>query len=252
MLRALISLVFLVLSSGIPQQQPAGLAEADAMKMLYQSYDDKLKAYVWASPQIPDGLCYFDFYSGQPLFVTAYKSWQVQEGGNSKVYLVTSAQPDDPSWGKHPDAPLVGVAVFTRDGSNWRIELQNSALGCFGTLGSPAGISLVQWADNIHALRIDSSSTNQGETSGDILLLAPVSGSFKKILELRQSYYDDCVAGVVECLHTETTLQFVQKSGSDYYDLQVTTTDKNAAGTTSKTQLYRFDGQKYVEPGESS
>src|SRR5262249_6211181 len=153
-------LVIIALSSPVSQRRPVSLTEAAAMQMLYADYDSTRKSYLWSNPEIPDGLCNFEFYSGQAFIVTPVNMWPVQENGFSKVYLVTTAQPNDRSWGSHPDAPLIGVAVFKQEDGNWHIEWQNRALGCFGSLGNAAPVSLVRWAENSHAVRIDPAFTN--------------------------------------------------------------------------------------------
>jgi len=216
------------------------------MKMLYADYDTSRKAYVWKNPQIPDGLCDFQFYSGDSFVVTADKFWQIEEGGQQKAYLITSAQPDNPSWGAHTEAPLLSVSIFRRDRLNWRIDIQNSALGCFGTFGTAPPVGLLRWGANNYALRVDPVFTNMGETIASTLVFAPLNGRFKKILELSQSHYDDCTADTAGCSRTDSKLHFLPKAGEPYYDLQVITTDTAAGRTGSRTQLYRFNGDKYA------
>src|SRR5579884_2785872 len=142
---SMISALFVTLVAGVPQPPPAALTQDSAMKMLYADYDTSRKAYVWKNPQIPDGLCDFQFYSGDSFVVTADKFWQIEEGGQQKAYLITSAQPDNPSWGAHTEAPLLSVSIFRRDRLNWRIDIQNSALGCFGTFGTAPPVGLLRW-----------------------------------------------------------------------------------------------------------
>lgn len=229
---------------------------AQAMRMLYGNYDVKKQISVASLPK--DKLSLPGAGEG-PLTVRPLFHAFLSDGGVQSFMLVTYAVP--PAYGCHGCAPVIGMAVYSQKGLNWKMDASNRAVTLAGGWGEPPkDVKLVQIGPNRHGVQVTDVGGGQGETTTVLKLLIPWNGAVNLGLERIVADDDSGDCGPEEslpCYANRRTLTFIPNEKGEYYnlelklmgtDLPVSDADnsKRARKVTGVESL-KFENGKYVQ-----
>jgi hypothetical protein len=188
-----------------------------ALELLYGPYDEGSKAAAWQDASVPADLPWRDnlqLVPGKVLVVTGAATFDLSEGGRQKKVLVTNAVPD--GGGCHACTGLLGVAVFTKDGSNWRVESNSPYVASMGAMGSVGDrFEWVSAGDDSYALIVTGEDMHQGyQTVSTTAFVRAKDGSLSPAI-------DDADTGASdqESLSAQTT--FLKGKNAVHYDVKV-------------------------------
>ncbi|MGB7233507.1 MAG: hypothetical protein WBD19_17690, partial [Candidatus Acidiferrum sp.] len=154
---------------------------AQAMKMFYGNYDPGKNASVTSIPRDKTSLpgpgdvqmtvkTLFSSLSGNP--------------GQREFVLLTYAAPSREGYDCHACAPVIGMAVFSEEGSKWSMDASNRSVCISGAFGNPSkNIEIVQIGRRQLAAKIIDVGGGQGETTAVLQLLVPWRGTLNLALQ---------------------------------------------------------------------
>ena len=184
------TLILFVMSFGamglLQAQEP--LSQDAALKQIYSQYDaEKQTAHAsWVCEkdrEIPVWPCSDEF---KTVSVSVLLMSQVVEDGTKKIYLATSAIPNDAMWGGfhcHVCRPAIGVGVFAWQSRNWVLKSVNPAVGAYSGYGYPPGVELVQIGPEKHGLMLSADDLTHGRYASFKVLLAPLRQDRRRSVE---------------------------------------------------------------------
>jgi hypothetical protein len=146
---------------------------ANAMKLVYGSYDPVNRMAFWSDPNPPADK-HFDFHSDQGGTVQFVLDAPFEDGTAQKHFVVTATSPADEDFGCHACSPLLGAFVFAHSETGWVIESQERFLLQAGGWGKPPSAELVRLADGHYGVKFTDTFTGQGETSISTSVAEPV------------------------------------------------------------------------------
>ena len=203
---------------------PAAFGIAQAMRSFYGNYDPvRRTSTISFAKTVPVRT------TGEPMTVRPLFHSFSDDSGSLNFVLVTYAVPKrDEEYYCHACAPTIGMAVFSRKGSDWMMAASNAAVTDAGEFGKPpTDIGLVQAGANRHAVMIDDVGEGNGETTAVLLIMAPWSGNVNLALE-RIVSDDDAGAcepdGGLPCYGNHRSVRFLREGTADYYELQLSLT----------------------------
>ncbi|MGC1416699.1 MAG: hypothetical protein WA817_15545 [Candidatus Acidiferrum sp.] len=181
--------------------------------------------------------------------------------GQRGFVLLTYAVPSREGYDCHACAPVIGMAVFSEEGSKWNMDATNRSVCVSGAFGNPPNdIELVQIGRRQLAAKIVDVGGGQGETTAVLQLLIPWRG--KVNLGLQRVIGDDDQGGCGEdagglaCYANHRTFAFLHNKNTEYYDLELKlagtdlplpdTTPISKARDVSGTEIYTLQNGKYV------
>ncbi len=229
------------------------------MKMLYGNYDAKKETSVaWLSKE----KTYAPEVGDEKMTVrTAFSTFK-EIGQTESFVLLTDAVPsDDEDYYCHACAPVIGMAVFSKMGNDWRMESSNKAVNFAGEFGKvPTDIQLLQIGPERYGVKIVDVGKGQGETTEVIQLLVPWKNTV--ILALERIIADDnkgaCDHGEgLPCYANYRTLTLHPGRNTEYFDLTLvlkgTDFPLDNDGRISHirmvhgSEVLKFEGGKYVQ-----
>ncbi|MGB2592861.1 MAG: hypothetical protein WAJ96_19575 [Candidatus Acidiferrum sp.] len=228
------------------------------MKMFYGNYDPGKNASVTSIPRDKTSLpgpgdvqmtvkTLFSSLSGNP--------------GQREFVLLTYAAPSREGYDCHACAPVIGMAVFSEEGSKWSMDASNRSVCISGAFGNPSkNIEIVQIGRRQLAAKIIDVGGGQGETTAVLQLLVPWRGTLN--LALQRVIGDDDQGGCGEdagglpCYANHRSVTFRKKETAEHYDLELelSGTDmplsrgnpSTGARQVGGTEIYTFQDGKYV------
>ncbi|WP_253959047.1 lysozyme inhibitor LprI family protein [Paraburkholderia fungorum] len=214
-----------------------------ALELLYGPYDESTKTASWADADVPADLPWRDnlqFAPGKVLAVSSMAIFNLTEGGKEKKVFVTNAVPD--GGGCHACTGLLGVAVFTKDGNNWKVESNNPYVASMGAMGSVG--SHFEWApagDDTYALVVGGDDMHQGyQTASITAFIRGKDGAFSSAID-----DSDTGASDQETLSTKTT--FIKGKNAAHYDVKVAFSySLPGQAEYIADHVYQYAGGKYV------
>ncbi|RKR36205.1 hypothetical protein [Paraburkholderia sp. BL17N1] len=214
-----------------------------ALELLYGPYDESSKTASWTDASVPADLPWRDnlqFAPGKVLAVTSMAIFNLTEGGKEKKVFVTNAVPD--GGGCHACTGLLGVAVFTKDGNNWKVESNNPYVASMGAMGSVG--SHFEWApagDDTYALVIGGDDMHQGyQTASITAFIRGKDGAFSPAID-----DSDTGASDQETISTKTT--FIKGKNAAHYDVKVAFSySLPGQAAYIADHVYQYAGGKYV------
>jgi hypothetical protein len=235
-----------------PLSVPAGFDLASAMTALYGNYDSAAGISTSAAPS--SGLEYTNFQPGQKVNVKAF--FATAYPGGSEVFLATFAVPAEGEFDCHACAPLLGVGMFRKSGSGWKVEASEKPDIIFGQYGNPAKAQLFQVGPSHSGIQLSDTDGGQGVTDSHVMLLVPwqegISQTYSGIVSSDNSGYCGGQAPSV-CYGYHSDLSFVKGANPDYYDLVIKTSGTDLLssapnGITNMTGVQRlqFADGKYL------
>jgi hypothetical protein len=216
------------------------------MRMFYGNYDVKKQASVaW----LPKGKSSLPAAGEEQMTVRMLFNSFSGDAGEQTLVLLTYAVPsNDETYYCHACAPIIGMAVFSQNGSTFAGE--------FGK--PPTDIQLVQIGPNRGAVKIIDVGQGNGETTAVLQLLIPWNGTVN--LGLERIVADDdkglCDSrGGLACYANRRTVIFIPKDNGEYYDLELklTGTDLPISDSAPSTrtrkvrglEIFKFDNGAY-------
>jgi hypothetical protein len=232
-----------------------------ALELLYGSYITKEKAARWADATVPANLPWADNLSlspGDVMFVTNVASFDFTEAGKQKKLFVTNALSE--KGGCHACTGLLGVAIFAKDGADWKLEAHEPYLASMGQSGMVgSSFKWVTSSDDNYALVVGGGDMHQGQvTVSTAVFLRNNEGRFKRVLE-------DSDTGTSEQVSLDVDTAFIKGKNPRHYDIKVSFT-YNMAGqkTYVANHVYEFvdkkeeyvlvrkdDPPKFMQPAET-
>jgi hypothetical protein len=214
-----------------------------ALELLYGPYDEGSKAASWQDASVPADLPWrqnLQIAPGKVFIVTSAATFDFSEGGKPKKVLVTNAVPD--GGGCHACTGLLGIAVFTRDGANWKVESNSPYVASMGAMGSVGDrFEWVAAGDESYALIVTGEDMHQGyQTVSTTAFVRAKDGSLSSAID-----DGDTGASDQETLSAQTT--FLKGKNAAHYDVKVAFSyqipDKAAYVAD---HLYQYAKGKYV------
>jgi hypothetical protein len=196
---------------------------AAAMKMFYGNYDLKKQASVaWLSREkssLPEA-------GDEKMIVREAFTASRRVGQTEKFVLLTAAVPsEDEEFYCHACAPVIGMAVFSKNGDKWTMVASNKTVTFAGGFGKvPADIQLLQIGPERYAVKIVDVGTGQGETTTVMQLLVPWRDTVN--LALERIIADDNKGGCdrsegLPCYANYCTLTMHSNLNVEYFDLEL-------------------------------
>jgi Flp pilus assembly protein TadD len=215
-----------------------------ALELLYGSYDEQKKSAVWTDVSVPKNLPWaqnLNLSADGSMNVTTMATFDFTEGGQQKKLFVTNAVP--PDGGCHACTGLLGLAVFVRNGSDWKVESTDPFVASMGAMGSVGdSFKWVPAGDDSFALIVKGHDMHQGyqTASTDIFVR---KGSDKKFESVISDY--DTGASDTESVEAETT--FLKGKDPHHYDVKVVYSYSIPDQKTYVADhVYQFAKNKYV------
>jgi hypothetical protein len=225
-----------------------------AFELLYGNYSEEQKESNWKPSK--EELAKFyessDSSSEKDFYVTSVLVSPFKEAGTDKYMVVTSASPPDNDC--HACAPVLGVAVFKKDGNKWSLELEQKYVDKIGSYGTAPDGKLVKIGDDSYGILLESSDTGQGYTYQGVALLANINRTFKNVL-FAQTAGDNsgtCGDDLGPCWQFSSKYEFIPGKNKNFYDFKVEFTgtkgqedDPKKVIPANETKIYEFNGTDY-------
>lgn len=175
-------------------------------------------------------------------------------GGVEKYMIVTETKYTGEAPGKmcseSAEFPIIGAAVFAKEGGQWKLELENKKIEHFSQwCATGIGDRLLRVGPENYGVTTASVATGAGAQSESINILMPYGGTIDEfsVYTTEIGWCGGCGGG------EDLTLTFDESSGGEYYDAiahytEVTLNrDGEVAKKQKKTQRLRFVDGKYEE-----
>ena len=157
-----------------------------AMTAIYGTYDETNEASPWPTKRI--GV--FPLSPPGKVWITKLLEQAYQEDGIEKHLLITSARRfihgmDSEEFDSntcHACGVLIGVAVFTQEGSGWKVELSDLKFTTAGAWGlPPQELALHKMGDHVHGFVYYQTDMHQGEAESYFAAFAPMGSHYRLI-----------------------------------------------------------------------
>ena len=229
-----------------------------ALELVYGSYDNQKKYVKWKltaeeiqkSPIASEssGLGPGTVYTA-PNFAQAFT-----QGGVQRYVLVTETVPAH--YDCHACAPIIGGAVFSRQGDNWQLDTETKIIATMGSWGSAPKGKLTKIGPDRYGVGFDNGYMGQGVTSEWINIVAEVGTDLREIANIglngdSGTCKDPSDQSLTPCWKYSSKMTFEPGSNPDYYDLKVSTTgteqdDAGKVRSANRVKKYVFSDGKYV------
>lgn len=192
----------------------------------------------------------FKYFKNATGYVTPVFERKFSEGGKEKLLVVgvitTSEERIDSC---HACVPVIGGAIFIKQGSKWVVESEQKIIGWGGPYGSEGDISVVQIGKNKYGVSIRDTDMSQGYESLGIRLLVPYNG--KLVEALQDGFSESPSEGACDPnpLPQSFDVKFVPVNNAEYFDI-VTRAKFNEGNCEhyvrqNKVKRYRFHNGTY-------
>ena len=199
-----------------------------ALQAMYGSYNADLKRAQWKPTK--GELDRFNFYNNiQTLYSKAYFTKQFQQNGTDRYFVITRTAPSKADCADC--VPVLGGAVFTKVGEEWRLDSQSKALTRTGLHGELSGGRTIKLSADKTGVLFHWKAVNDGIAEEGDLLIAETSAGLKEVFSMVTGgnnrkqcedtgrYEDD-----PSCWAYSSKLEFVTNPESKMADVRVTTT----------------------------
>lgn len=174
-----------------PHQQSPGIASAErsitgelnasaALELLYGSYNAETKTATWRNASIPEvSSGNLELKTGQAMLVSNVATFDFSDHGKQKEVFVTNAIPDGLGGDCHACSALLGITIFVKAGSSWKIESHQPYVASIGMWGSVGDHFMwVRAGDDRYALVID----DRGHRFISADIFVPEHGKFSHVI----------------------------------------------------------------------
>jgi hypothetical protein len=235
-------------SSALQQSVPADFNLAAAMKLLYGNYDPLAHTSTFRlSKTYPH--TFFD--KPGKVDARAFLAAGVSDSGATKVFVLTSAVPHgSPEFDCHACAPLIGAAVFAKNGAAWAVESSNKEFDVIGNWGGPPAAEIARVGPERAGFELKPGNTNQGETVGSVMILLPWKGSVREVFDAEtvSTETSDCGDGMGECRDKTGEIAFVRGTDPNYDDIVLTISGTETNEKSGKEEkVRRMENWKFAD-----
>ncbi len=159
-----------------PPQAPPGFDLAFAMNALYGDYDaangTSTSAATVSGPE------FMNFPAGQKITVKPF--FAAASSITGEVFIATYSVPATGEFDCHACAPLLGLAVFQKSGTTWKIEASEKPDIIFGQYGNPPTAQLFQFGERHIGIQLNNTDGGQGVLDTLVMLLVSWNGGFSQ------------------------------------------------------------------------
>ncbi len=217
-------------------------SESAALELLYGPYDAKTMSASWSDAAVPPDLPWAEnlqIKAGEDLLVTNVATLAYSADGKEKKVFVTNAVQEN--GGCHACTGLLGVAIFVKDGSQWKLESNEPYVASMGASGSVGGkFEWIPAGDNIYALVVSGGDMHQGIISVSTSVFALENGKFVPLPV-------DGAEAEAENEGIEVSTAFLKGKNPSHYDMKVTLSyTMPGQRRYIENHLYQYVGDKYV------
>jgi len=207
------------------------------MTLLFDNYNPKTKSSQYDIPQTTLlDLKGSGFEIGDDIVVQPLWTYAITEGGKRKIAFLTFAVPkssvglaetDPRSFECHACAPLIGAAIFVREGDRWQVESSRTVVSRGGGFGSPpADFQIIVIGPHKIGIEVSDGDTGGGETTISKVIMVPWKGKVNEALRYvaADNNKGDCGTEKDElpCYANHKRLSFVPRANHDYFDVLLT------------------------------
>lgn len=222
-----------------PREFLGDFTDRAALATLYGDYDDQRGIAIWPDVHLPLASPGAALLNGKAALVRAAGSAEYTSDGGVKRMLVTAASPTvEGGYTCHACAPLVGIAIFGRTETGWRVETEIRDLtlwGAFGNIGMPQWL---QVGRNRYGLALMSADMHQGNGDAVVQVFAQKDNNFVRVFE-----YSDSGDGEIAF-----EISALQGNDIEHFDLKVVETRPDSSGAQGNTtHVFEYRGGTYVE-----
>lgn len=199
---------------------------AKALRAVYGTYNTEQKRAQWKPTK--DELNRFSYYNNiQVLYSRAYFTKSFQQSGFERYFVITRTAPSKSDC--EDCVPVLGGAVFTKNGEEWELNAQSKLITRTGSHGELSNGRVVKLGAEKYGVMFHWKATSEGITEEGDLLIAETRNGLKEIFsmvtggdnkkhcEAIGAYADDPA-----CWSYRSKLDFVANANSSFYDLRVT------------------------------
>jgi len=193
------------------------LSRAEALRQLYQHYDDSNKTAQWvcAKDRKNDDPCWDG--DDATVSITPLLTAGVNEDGIQRTYIVASAKPSNKdSYECHLCGPAIGVAVFAFESGQWVLKSKNEATGFFGSFGEPGDVNLAAVGPHRYGVMLFTDFGGQGYYESTETLLLPLAANVTQVwsVTVKQDDMGDDEGPERRISHR---LRYLSSSGISFY-----------------------------------
>lgn len=199
---------------------------AKALRAVYGTYNAEQKRAQWKPTK--EELNRFSYYNNiQILYSRAYFTKSFQQNGLERYFVITRTAPSKSDC--EDCVPVLGGAVFTKNGEEWELNAQSKLITRTGLHGELSNGRVVKIGAEKYGVMFHWKATNEGITEEGDLLIAETKNGLKEVFsmvtggdnkkhcEAIGAYADDPA-----CWSYRSKLDFVANANNSYYDLRVT------------------------------
>lgn len=197
-----------------------------ALRAIYGTYNTEQKRAQWKPTK--EELNRFSFYNNiQTLYSRAYFIKSFQQSGFERYFVITRTAPSKSDC--EDCVPVLGGAVFTKNGDEWELNSQSKLITRTGLHGELSGGRIVKIGAEKYGVMFHWKATSDGIAEEGDLLIAETKGGLKEVFSMVTggdnkkhceevgAYADD-----PSCWSYRSKIDFVANANSSFYDLRVT------------------------------
>lgn len=216
-------------SVSVPPASPVAMhgsfSDQTAFEILYGPYDEKTKSVTWGPLNPPVSAEFNPFRNKQGITKLLF-SKEANINGVTRHYFITKTVPNDAGakFNCHECAPLIGGAVFIKQGNVWAIENQEKYITTIGSFGmSPVLIYLVDAMKDNLGVMFQGEDTYQNRTTLYTSLVVPYEKTLKEVLsvDLGENNYTVCGGKSEHCWGYKSKIIFNKNGASNYNDIEI-------------------------------
>jgi hypothetical protein len=204
----------------------ADIDAAKALSLIYGNYDPRTGRSSWflddaALRRIGEDGCAGALQIDCDLAASVWSIGErrVVEGGKERYILLTAARSG--LMDGYLRAPLVGGAIFQKDGGSWRLLSESRVLETMTNLND---VHFVAIGPQRQGVLLSPGESRQGELLVDTTLIVELGDRLVPVLALGQTSYDNKGAcSTWDCVGYKSTFAFKPGSNPNYYDVVRTT-----------------------------
>jgi hypothetical protein len=243
-------------SSPAQQSVPADFSLPVALKLLYGNYDPLAHTSTF---RLTKSYPHTFFDKPGKVDARAFLTVGIMDSGTMKVFVLTAAVPHgSPEFDCHACAPLIGAAVFAKNGTAWTVESSNKEFDVIGNWGGPPAAEVLRVGPDRVGFELKPGNTNQGETVGSVMILLPWKAGIHEAFDAEtiSTETSDCGDGMGQCRDKSGEIEFVPGANADYDDIVLTISGTETSEKTGKdekvrrVQNWKFSDGKYVRLGK--
>lgn len=238
--------------------KPGAALEGDfdngkALKLMYGNFNPETKRAQW-KPTRGD-LDKFNFYSDiKAVYSRAYFAKAFQENGNTRYFVITRTAPAKEDC--EDCVPVLGGAVFTKQGDEWKLDAQTKALTRTGLHGELSNGKLIKIGADRYGVAFHWKATNLGVTEEGELLIAETKSGLKEVFSMvtggnNRKYCEEnkLDADDPACWSYKSTIEYLPNANSGYNDIRITSTGNKQIEENEVAPMRETNRFYYTETG---